>query len=247
MLNSRGWGKGVPVVAVHGWGQFGGCFGSFSRQLKGYRVIAPDLPGHGRSAEVSAPSLETWRDALIAWVQAQPFSECHFLGWSLGGLLLTAAWKELKDRGLSLTLIGTTPRYTATDESFPGQPPGQVRALARQVRRDREQALLGFQQQMGEGGGLVRPVPSEETLLAGLDILQSADERVALAHIQEPLLLVQGDQDRVTPPSCLKAMVGVNPGAKSLLLPGAGHAPFLTQGPVLAEHLDRFWNDAGTG
>lgn len=61
------WGRGPVVLLVHGWGSHAGRMTAFVDPLleRGYRVVAPDLPGHGRSAGRRTDIFEL-RDALLA-------------------------------------------------------------------------------------------------------------------------------------------------------------------------------------
>jgi len=64
------------------------------------------------------------------------------------------------------------------------------------------------------------------------------------ARVSVPTLVVCGEHDRLTPPSTSQAIADAIPGARLAVLPGAGHAPFLSRpGPfrdVLASFLPAF-------
>lgn len=61
------WGEGPTVVLVHGWNGRGTQLGAFVEPLRrrGYRVVAFDAPGHGRTAGHSA-TLTSFADAILA-------------------------------------------------------------------------------------------------------------------------------------------------------------------------------------
>lgn len=86
------YGKGDPLVFLHGfcethtiWEEIGEALG------KKYRVLCPDLPGFGRSAQL-APSfgLDDVADALVQWLQGMAIRQCIVFGHSLGGYITLA-------------------------------------------------------------------------------------------------------------------------------------------------------------
>jgi pimeloyl-ACP methyl ester carboxylesterase len=83
-------GQGPPVVFIHGNSS---SSRAFSRQLEGplgrrLRLVAVDLPGHGKLADAKDPSaysLPGHARAVRAALDALGIDEAHFVGWSLGG------------------------------------------------------------------------------------------------------------------------------------------------------------------
>jgi pimeloyl-[acyl-carrier protein] methyl ester esterase len=65
-------------------------------------------------------------------------------------------------------------------------------------------------------------------LRAGLDILRRADLRESAGRIGIPTLVVAGEHDRLTLPGAASWLAGHIPGARLVMIPGAGHAPFLS-------------------
>lgn len=82
-------GEGPPLILLHEQGEFGASWMRVIPVLvKSYRVIAPDLPGHGTShvnvGELGAPLLFGWLDALIdATCSAPPILAGHMLGGAI--------------------------------------------------------------------------------------------------------------------------------------------------------------------
>jgi pimeloyl-ACP methyl ester carboxylesterase len=94
-LHVREWGAGDRVaVLVHGITSDGSSWHRFAPDLaaRGYRVLAPDLRGHGLSPR-GAYSPEAWADDLVESVPARPELA---LGHSLGGLTLALAVERLR-------------------------------------------------------------------------------------------------------------------------------------------------------
>ena len=94
-LNVREWGSGERVaVLIHGITSDSGGWWRLGPDLaaRGYRVLAPDLRGHGRSPR-GEYSHQAWAEDVLESVPAQPELA---LGHSLGGLALAAAVERLR-------------------------------------------------------------------------------------------------------------------------------------------------------
>ncbi|SOC17998.1 alpha/beta fold hydrolase [Stappia indica] len=89
---------GVPVlILLHGWSCHGGFFAPQLEELGGLtEVIAPDLPGHGKTADAVTPSIEAGADALAAMMQQEGIAEAVLVGWSMGALV---AWSMIERHG----------------------------------------------------------------------------------------------------------------------------------------------------
>jgi len=82
-------GSGTPILLVHGWGVSGGLFApQFDGLSDRYRVIAPDLPGHG----LSGPFPEKGRFSVLSDCLAELILELRLasvvlVGWSMGAMV----------------------------------------------------------------------------------------------------------------------------------------------------------------
>ena len=103
-------GHGPDVVLVHGWGSHGGVWTDMARALSAdYRVIVPDLPGHGRSRDL-LPAPYT-PETLAEGVRSGLSGPAVWVGWSMGGLVALAAAQHYPQDLTRLVLVGATPKY----------------------------------------------------------------------------------------------------------------------------------------
>lgn len=249
-------GAGPPVVLVHGWSLSSAVLADEAAVLaRSRRAVAPDLRGHGRSSPSGPFGLADLARDLGALLDALALERAVVLGWSLGAqvALAAAADPKVRARVAALVLVSATPRFTEGEGWPHGLPARSVEGLAARVRRDAAKAVARFFDGMFVDGELDAPgraraeavraaVPPADpaALLSGLDVLARADLRAALPALDVPALVVHGDRDPVCPPGAARATAAAIPGARLALLPGAGHAPFLSRPGPFRDALGSF-------
>lgn len=252
-------GAGPPLVALHGWSRSSADLAPLAARLPGWRVLRPDLRGHGRSAP-GAFTLDALAADLAALAEAEGLAGALVLGWSLGAqvaLAALAAHPALRARVAGLVLVGATPRFTQGDDWPHGQPARAVEGLALRVRRGPARAMARFLDDCFAPGeldpaGLDRlaplravPPPDQATALAGLDLLATADLRAALPALDLPALVLHGEADGICPVGAGRALAAALPRARLRTLPGLGHAPFLSRPDEVAAAVTAFARGAG--
>lgn len=100
-------GDGSPVVMLHGMVSTGDCWTYTSEALKArHRVIAPDLPGHGRSGGGAKPySLSFYADWLSDFLDALELPSATLIGQSMGGAICLAFALRHPERVSRLILV----------------------------------------------------------------------------------------------------------------------------------------------
>jgi pimeloyl-ACP methyl ester carboxylesterase len=74
----------------------------------GWNVLAPDLPGHGRSGGEALATVEAMADWLLALLDAAGARDALLVGHSMGSLIAIEASARAPDRVTGLALLGTT-------------------------------------------------------------------------------------------------------------------------------------------
>jgi pimeloyl-ACP methyl ester carboxylesterase len=125
-------GEGPPVVLLHGLGMFAEMWaGAIPYLVTGHRLVAPDLPGHGRSevpagTRLDAPAMVAWLGELITQTCSEP---PILVGASLGGSLAAHFGIDHGDRVRRIVLV-------ASGSLGPFRPtPGALLALLRYLAR----------------------------------------------------------------------------------------------------------------
>jgi pimeloyl-ACP methyl ester carboxylesterase len=73
----------------------------------GYRVLAVDLPGHGRSDGPPLASVEALADWVLALLQAANVASAYLVGHSMGSLIALEAASRAPERAAALVMVGT--------------------------------------------------------------------------------------------------------------------------------------------
>lgn len=244
-------GSGPAVIFIHGAGGDHTVWRFQTRWLAhgGYRVAAPDLPGHGRSSEPIRHSIEEWADWVVAF--AAKWAPATIIGHSMGGLIALAATASCPERFSGLVLVGTTPRMAVHPKLL---------ASARDDSPLAAELLAAWSYPAGFGGGhleagtwqpggterLIRRSPSH-ALATDLAACAAYDGEGAARAVEVPALVVVGRADRMTPPRQQRELAGLIAGARLVEMEGVGHEPMLQRPRLFNRALADFLRDVYGG
>jgi pimeloyl-[acyl-carrier protein] methyl ester esterase len=214
------------------------------RLSAGFRVIAPDLRGHGLSPSGSGEcDIETFAADIAALFRQLDLAGVILAGWSLGSLVTISALPLLEGRVNGLALICGTPRFTSGADFPQGLAQVEADGMALKVRRNLKRALEGFVARMfvpGELAGEGReneictllvavPVLETDVAIQSLASLVATDVRNRLPAINVPTLVISGERDPICPSSASSYLAERIPVCRHVVYAGCGHAPFLTR------------------
>jgi pimeloyl-ACP methyl ester carboxylesterase len=228
----REFAKSLPtIVFLHGAGFDHTTWALHSRWFAhhGYGVLAPDLPGHGRSSGAPLPDIAGMADWTAALLAAAGVASARLVGHSMGSLIAieTAARHPAKVSGLSL--IGTAATMTVGPDLLKAAEANDHAAI------DMVSIWgLGYQAELGGSlaPGLWMHFGAERVLeqcrpgvlfndLSACNAYQNA--LAAAATITVPTTLILGERDMMTPARAGKALAAALPNARTVVMPGAGH------------------------
>ncbi len=222
-------GAGVPLVLLHG---FPVDRRLFAPQLEGpragVRVIAPDLPGFGRSAPSSTFTMEAFAERVFGLMDALELPSAVVGGVSMGGYVAMAMTRLDPGRVRGLVLIDTQSiadddagrarrEATAVELERDGVEP-LVRAMVpRLLAPGADPALRGALEVM------MREQPVATLAATSRGLGQRTDAKDILSRFANPCLVMVGEHDVVTPLERAEQLRGLVSGAQLEIVAGAGH------------------------
>jgi pimeloyl-ACP methyl ester carboxylesterase len=240
-------GSGPPLVLIHGLSSYTSFWEYQIPAFSGeYRVIALDLPGFGASGRPDAPYTPPWFAGVVAsWMDTIGVPSATIVGHSMGGQIALTMAVEHPERvsGLILSAPAGFERFTAGEAAFLEQFWTEDRAARAREDEIRLQFVAAAFNRRDDG---VERLIEERVRLGKHPEFQGTSVAVAraiagmarhpvldrLGEITAPTLVVFGTDDRMIPNPILHggrtrtvAEHGVAqiPGAKLVMLPGAGH------------------------
>ena len=248
-------GRGRPLVLLHGWAMSAAAFQELASLLAdNFRVLAPDLPGHGKSSAALRNDLDGYATLLEGWLSSMDAGPFILVGWSLGGMLSLQIASDGQVPVQRLALLGSTPKFTTGNDWPFGLPITQVRAMARNLKRRFEATLAEFFSLAFAGESIpidrlrtirnfavrASSLPDREAASALLEVLAEQDQRDILPGIQVPVMVLHGELDRISPVGAGRAMAEMLPRGEFVPFAGTGHAPFLSKPHDVAARLVEF-------
>jgi pimeloyl-ACP methyl ester carboxylesterase len=248
----KGQGKGPPVVLVHG---LGGSANGFSRVLfplgKHFsRVLAPDLPGHGFSADFCAgPGCVRGQfDTLKAWVEEVVGEPAFVVGNSLGGAMSVNLAAEapalVRALGLVAPAGAVLPQevFDALLSSFAIETAEEARALTRRLFHKPPLPLLLLSKEMRK----FYASPTVQALTEDARATRASLTPEALQGLTMPVLLLWGGSERLLPSETLDFYRAHLPAhAQVQVVKGFGHVPQMERPDELVARLVSFAGKAG--
>jgi pimeloyl-ACP methyl ester carboxylesterase len=239
-------GTGPPLVLLHGLGSSANDWELQAPAFQPFfRVIAVDLPGHGRSPLSAAGrgllTVPGMADAVAELLGALADGPADVLGLSLGGCVAQALAARHPERVRRLVLVNTFARLQPAGRHGAARmaqrlglllaaPMGTVAAHVALglFPRPEQQA---FYDQCVERLGRNR----RRAYLAALLAIARFDSRPWLPGLRCPALVVVGDRDQTVPRAAALALHRAIPGAELALIQDSGHATPIDQAQAFNE------------
>ena len=231
-------GSGPPLVLLHG---IGGGAASFEPQLEAFsdrfRCLAWNMPGYGGDPLIEPMTFEGLSATLFSELHARGIESAHFLGHSIGGMIVQEMAATRPEIVRSMVLFATSPAFGRRDGEF------QKRFLAERLApldagitmHDLATVLVAtlvstHAEDEGVRAALacMRAVP-EATYRAALHCLVRFDRRDALSSYRCPAMLIAGEVDRNAPVLMMEKMADCISGAGFAVVRRAGHLANLEQ------------------
>lgn len=229
------------VLLLHGLGADGESWALQFPSLAaaGFRPLAVDLPGFGRSPAPSGHwSIQAAARAAAGVLDSLRIEKADVVGLSMGGAAAQLIALENPNLVRKLVLVST----------FACLRPKGWSETAYLLRRFAAANLRGVRYQAATVAWRVFPDPNQAVLRqilidkilaadpkvyrAAMRALAMFDSRRRLASIRQPTLIISGEHDTTVPPYAQRALTAI-PGSRQVIIPGGNHA-------VIADQPDAF-------
>ncbi|HEY0585387.1 MAG TPA: alpha/beta hydrolase [Pseudoduganella sp.] len=242
----KDWGprNGQPIVFSHGWPLSSDSWESqmFYLAGQGYRVIAHDRRGHGRSSQPwEGNDMDHYADDLAQVIEALDLKNAVLIGFSTGGgEVARYVGRHGTKRVAKLALVSAVPPLMVKTADNPGGLPLEVfDGIRAGSVKDRSQLYLDIAS--GPFYGYNRPgaKPSQgiinswwmQGMMGGhkntydsIKAFSETDFRADLTKFDKPTLIIHGDDDQIVPIDAAgRASARIVKHAKLLVYPGAPH------------------------
>ena len=214
------------LVFLHGAGGHTGWMPFLDELSRRFAVFAPEHPGFGQSDD--PPWLDDVADLAyfhLELLAALGLERVHLMGTSLGGWVAAEMAVRSTARLASLTLVGAV-GITAGGEPIPDTFRMPEAENLRRYYADPERAARRLADLARADYRVVAKNRATVTRLAYRPRFHNPGLAKWLHRIDVPTLLLWGAADGLVPPAFGDAYRALIPGARLVVLPGAGHAPF---------------------
>jgi pimeloyl-ACP methyl ester carboxylesterase len=219
------------MVFLHGAGMDHSVWVLLGRSFAhhGFGVLAPDLPGHGRSAGAPLTSIAALADWTAALIDAAGVTTARIVGHSMGTLVALETAARHPDKVSALGLIATAAPMRVSDELLNAAKANDHAAIDMiAIWGEGYRAMLGGSLTPGLwmlGGAerlLERARPG--AIFADLSACNGYQDALAAAgKVAVPSIVIQGSRDMMTSAKGGKAVADAIPGCRLAVIEGAGH------------------------
>lgn len=245
-------GGGIPLVFLHGFPFSGAIWREQQKAFAGlYRLIIPDLRGHGGSASTAGVyEMDLMAADVFNLLDQLKIDKAIWIGHSMGGYVALAGYHMKPERFRALGLIGS---QTSADDSVARERRSQLveKVLQAGVRGAQvvTDAMIGrlFAQGITPDPELVEELTrlmlkADPTGIVGTlkGMAARPDSTPLLPEMDIPFLALTGAKDVIIPPERAERMGEVAQTPTVIVVDDAGHMPMLEQPYATTEALRQF-------
>jgi len=247
-------GSGPPVVLLHAFPCHHEFWNPVAEALDSrYRLILPDLRGHGDSEIGEGPALMQKHAGDVARVlDAAGVAKAAFVGCSIGGYILFEFWRRFRERVTSLALCDTRPQSDTADGRA-----NRLKAAAAVLEQGTEpfiesmipklmgRTTVSTRPDLVDGArAMMRKMSAEDISLVLRGMAERPDSVADLKSINVPTLIVIGEEDVLSTVADGELMRQNIARSELKVVPKAGHYAPWEQPELVGKVLRQFLDDA---
>lgn len=229
-----------PILLIHGAGGSHLYWSPDIRRLNGFKVIALDLPGHGKSTGIGRQSITDYVDAVKDFMDALDIPAAVVVGHSMGSAIALQMTLDAPDRVLGLVMVSGGSRLRVNPSILenainPATFPLAVKTINEWAfSRDADPRLREIASARMEKE--TRPTVLHGDFLA----CNEFDAAERLVEVKKPTLIICGSNDKMTPIKYSQALHEVITGSTLIEIKSAGHMVMIEKSGEVAEALEEF-------
>ncbi|KXH84038.1 alpha/beta fold hydrolase [Sporosarcina sp. HYO08] len=235
-------GQGEPLVLIHGLGSVKESWKYQFDLSEKFRLIIPDLRGHGECNDFQDISIAGFADDVLSLLDSLDIQQAHFCGLSLGGLVVQEIYRQQSDRVQSMILSNTFSylpyfiRYTSLHDRLKN-----LRSLTSDeyISITAEKCLYQKTPDLIEEAKSLFLIKSEPYIQTSRSAVKS-NYLPILPFVKAPTLLIGSLYDEVVPLFSVYQTKWCMPQAKLILFDQCGHLPNLERREKYNEVLTQF-------
>lgn len=228
----------TAMVCLHGAGSDSKIFLPMAAELKvDISLIAPDLPGHGRSNYSVIPSLQNYLDAVIAILNFEKIHSFIPVGFSMGGALAFELYRRCKNQIPAMIYISSSSTLPVSNVVFD---------LMKNDYNAFCDFLIKFLYSRHANESL-KKLSKKELALINPAIIENdfricslIDYRSDLASIESPVLIIANRKDKMLSFSLMEELARSIANSKLVVFDDDGHMPHLENPAATAKAIEDF-------
>ncbi|MGA2355032.1 MAG: alpha/beta fold hydrolase [Terriglobales bacterium] len=247
-------GSGPPVVLLHPFPSHHGFWNPIATTLDSrYRLILPDLRGHGDSEVGEGPALMAKHATdIVRVLDAEGIGRAAFVGCSIGGYILFEFWRRFRARVGSFALCDTRPQADTAEARA-----NRLKSAASVLEQGTEPFLetmipklvgrttLSARPDLVDGArAMMRKMSAEDISLVLRGMAERPDSIADLKTITAPTLIAIGEEDVLSTVADGELMRQNIAGSQLKVIPKAGHYAPWEQPDAVGKVLRQFLDDA---
>ena len=223
------------ILMLHGWGCSSVHFREIAEKLSGgYRLLIPDLPGHGMTGQPSVPwGVDEYTECVLRIMESAGFDRCSVIAHSFGGriaLKLASMHPEKVDKMILTGCAGLkkpkTPEQEKQEQEYQRKKERLIRIGRLPLLKQYSAVMLeDLRNRYGSADYNALAPGMRETFIR----IISEDLRPCLNRIQCPVLLIWGRNDQDTPLWMGETMEKEIPDAGLVVFDNDDHFAYLHQ------------------
>jgi pimeloyl-ACP methyl ester carboxylesterase len=229
----------TPLILIHGAGGSYLHWPSEIRRMSGENILAIDLPGHGASPGEGKEVIDAYASDVIGFMDDLGINQAVITGHSMGSAIAQMLSLDYPERVKALILIGTGAKlrvhpkliqFCSSESTYP-EAVSQVMEWAFTPQADQRLVELAGERMADTSHTVVH-----KDFLA----CDAFDIRDRVKDINQPVLVICGSEDQMTPVRFSQFLIEELPEAHLEIIPNAGHMAMLEQPEIVANLIRKF-------